>query len=294
MGIYGDGSAGALNITVDTNWSLTPPASDNLQFTNILVANGVQFTVPSGTLLRATGNITINGTITVSPGAQDSGNGDPNPGQSLAGPGGVSAGVALNKLQAGQLMRLGSVGGGAGSRNVLVTGGEGGGALVLRAAGSVSISGTINANGRNSVNPQTAGVGIVGGGGGAGGFVIVAAKGTLTVGGTIAANGGNGADGFDGNGGSGEGGGGGGGGGIVHLISSTTPTVTGSIQTNGGAAGVTAAGTGTPAQGGGGGACGGNGGQGGGTIFSTVYTSQAGSAGYTITTVTASPENLFL
>jgi hypothetical protein len=62
--IYGDGSAGALNITANTDWTVNPPAN-NIQFTSITISPGATLTVPSGLTLRATGDVEINGNIVV-------------------------------------------------------------------------------------------------------------------------------------------------------------------------------------------------------------------------------------
>ncbi|GGD73753.1 hypothetical protein GCM10011514_42340 [Emticicia aquatilis] len=294
-GIYGDGSAGALTISSNTDWSSSPPTS-SLQYSSFTVNSGAIFAVPSGTIIRCTGNVIINGTIIVGTGATNS-NVSPHPGISLSAPGSVIGGVGLGVLQAALIQTSTSlVGGGAGYRNVLNTGGEGGGQLRIVALGSITIgtTGVINANGNNSVNSQTALQGIVGGGGGAGGVVVLASNTSITISGNINAKGGNGADGFDGNGGSAEGGGGGGGGGIARLIAPASPTVTGTINVNGGSAGITSGNTASGLTGGGGGgACGGNGGQASGTIFSVSYTATAGSVGKSVTTVTSTPANLF-
>jgi hypothetical protein len=43
--IYGDGTAGAVTITADTDWTATPPANDNVQFTDFTVAAGATLAV---------------------------------------------------------------------------------------------------------------------------------------------------------------------------------------------------------------------------------------------------------
>ena len=291
LGLYGDGSAGALNITTNTDWNASFPGA-NLQFTSINVSAGVTLTVPSGTVLRATGNVTINGTINVLQAAADNGSFSPVAGVALSAAANPAAGVGLTRLSAARLATLPVLGGGAGARNGGNTGGEGGGSFAIYALGSINIAGTgaINANGANAVNLQTAATGIPGGGGGAGGVIVLLGKASINVAGAVRSNAGNGANGFDGNGGNAEGGGGGGGGGIIHLLSSTSPSVTGTTATAGGVAGANAGASATINNGGGGGACGGNGGSAG----STTTTASAGSTGYVITTVVATPENLAL
>jgi hypothetical protein len=270
------------------------PYRTNNQFTNINIAGSL--IVPSGTVLRAMGDVTVTGTITVAPGTEDTGNGPAQPGVSRGIPGPIHGGTGVTLLTAARLTRPEPAAGGSGDRTANATGGEGGGSLVIAALGNVSIpvGGNIAANGTNGVNTAT--TGDVGGpGGGAGGIIVIAARGNITVGGNIRANGGNGGNGFNGTttGTNGVGGGGGGGGGIIHLISPNPFSVTGSLQVNGGAPGADVVQT-THTSGGGGGACGGDGGDGGGNIvFSGPFTAaQAGSVGHIIQLVTAAPENL--
>ncbi|WP_425117469.1 DUF7151 family protein [Archangium violaceum] len=310
VGLYGDGSAGALNLLNGQTLDLTDPANVaslpaglNTQFSTITIS-GV-LTVPSGTLLRATGDITVNGTgrIVVAQGVEDTGNGEAPQGVARTPASTYSGGQAISGLQAAQVLRPQVAGGGAGARIYAgdgANGGAGGGSLIIASGGSVRIisGASITANGQSGTNPGTAGASILGTGGGAGGVIIVAAKGAITLAGTIQANGGNGADGFNGNGGTGEGGGGGGGGGIIHLLSSSAATITGSTVVNGGNPGNNAAATtgSSITTAGGGGACGGNGGNGGGFIpgTATVVTATAGQPGQVLRTVAPAPENLLL
>jgi hypothetical protein len=305
MRIYGDGSAGLLIVEAGQVLDVSEveglrnlPAGANLQFSYIEIAG--ELILPSGTVLRSTSDIIITGMVTVNPGAQDSGNGNPHPGRSLAAAGPYSAGVGLGELQASQILLPGATAGGAGHRVLEGTGGSGGGGIVLLAEGDITIANgaVITADGENGMNPQTMGRGIIGTGGGAGGIIIIAGKGKLTINGLVRARGGNGADGWDGNAGDGEGGGGGGGGGIVHLISTITPIVgLSSINVNGGSGGTNAPGvTGHIIVGGGGGACGGNGGNGGGVpiIGQSTFNPLPGDAGYIFQTIVPAPENLFI
>jgi hypothetical protein len=68
VSIYGDGSDGTTGgvcaITSATNWATTDPGKA-IQSTNSSVSSGVTLTVPSGTVIRATGTVAISGTITV-------------------------------------------------------------------------------------------------------------------------------------------------------------------------------------------------------------------------------------
>ncbi|HVG63016.1 MAG TPA: collagen-like protein [Hyalangium sp.] len=304
LAAFGDGSAGALSVSVGNTLDLSNPTvvnaqpfRTNNQFSNISIAGTL--IVPSGTILRATGDVTVSGTITVLQGAEDTGNGPPAPGVSRGVPGAFHGGTGVSLFAAARMTKSLPMAGGAGEGKIADgPGGSGGGSLVVAAQGNVSIpvGGSITANGTNGVTTAVAGD-IGGPGGGAGGIIVVAARGNITVGGTIRANGGNGGNAVNSNGGTtGAGGGGGGGGGIIHLASVNPIAVTGTVQANGGAPGqdqlVTP--TGSNITGSGGGACGGDGGDGGGnTAFSgPANPAQAGSVGHVIQLVTAAPENL--
>lgn len=303
LAVYGDGSAGELLINSGQVVDLSVPGSlaalpsgTNLQFSRVEIAGTL--IIPSGITIQSSGDLMISGVVTVLPGAADSGNGSPNEGISAAAAGPYNGGIGLGSLQAAQVIPT-AAGGGAGSRPLLGSGGEGGGSLILAAQGQVVIANgaLITANGNHGVNPLSAGSGIVGSGGGAGGFILIAAKNSITIAGTLAAAGGNGAIGWDGNGGDGEGGGGGGSGGVIHLISTVSPTVTGTLQLNGGIGGVNAMGvTGIVTVGGGGGANGGNGGNGGGTPVAgqPAVDPQPGQVGQVLVTITPEPENWFV
>ncbi|GAB2957810.1 hypothetical protein GCM10027048_25640 [Hymenobacter coalescens] len=300
LGQYGDGSAGAFNIATGNTLDLTTTSGFNslagrhhLQFTTLNISGNL--IVPSGTVIRCTGDVTITGTITVTSGAEDNGNGAPHPGVARSAPGTITGGIGMSSVSAAGLTYAPVAAGGAGDRTLNGTGGEGGGSIAIVARGTLTLAagGSINANGNSATNTATTGD-VGGGGGGAGGIVLLAAQGNLTVSGSIRANGGAGAGGINTNGGTnGAGGGGGGGGGIIHLISSATASVAGTLQANGGAAGTDAFST-TQTGGSGGGACGGNGGNGGGSLVfnGTASAAQAGGAGYVIRTVVPSPELL--
>jgi hypothetical protein len=275
------------------------PFRTNNQFTNISIAGNL--IVPSGTILRATGDVTITGTITVLQGAEDTGNGPPHQGISRGLPGGFHGGTGLSLITAARLTNPGPVAGGSGDRGVapnMGNGGEGGGSLVIAALGNVSIpvGGTIVANGNSATS--TTNTGDIGGpGGGGGGIIVIAARGSITVGGTIRANGGAGGPAINNTSTpTGAGGGGGGGGGIIHLVSANPISVTGTVQANGGAGGADALTlpNGPNIAGFGGGACGGDGGDGGGfsALSGPATAAQAGAAGYVIQLTTSAPENL--
>jgi uncharacterized repeat protein (TIGR01451 family) len=128
-------------------------------------------------------------------------------------------------------------GGGASTANnatgYLASGAAGGGIVIVR-AGTVSGSGTINANGATALNIDQDGAG----GGGAGGSVIVTVKSGTLTGLTITANGGGGGNAWIGTAGAvnAHGPGGGGGGGAVYQSGGAI------VSVNGGAHGVTTSG----------------------------------------------------
>jgi len=237
-----------LNITVNG----TLPAAGSYE--NITIAPGVTATILGTSSLYARTSITISGTLfadgtgslpganvgLASGGATTAASG--NYGQGLggngssngyfgnyAGSGGSSSGIRINS--------------GSGSSS---TGGPGGGGILLRCDGNITVNSTavLTANGSGAfawnVNVGTAGWTLPGGGGGSGGFIGLAAAGTLTLtaGAVLRANGGAG---FGSSAGgteaaTGAGGGGGGGGGYI-VLNSTTLVSGATLQVNGGAAG---------------------------------------------------------
>lgn len=292
LALYGNGSAGAVTVSSNTNLvtSSTALGSLALLFTNFTVNAGVTLTVPSGTVIKCTGNVVINGTIIVDKGA---GNGHPGIGMSLGAVNAGGIGIA-STFQAGtNFLRIPPYGGGAGARpNANCIDGEGGGSFAIYALGSINVSatGAINANGVSSSNTASGAVGIPGGGGGGGGVIVLVSKSTITNSGAIRANAGNGSNGFDGNAGNAEGGGGGGGGGLIVIVAPTSPTITGTTQTAGGLGGNTGGASATLNPGGGGGGASGNGGNGGTTGSAPSF----GASGRLTIIVTPEPEKLVL
>lgn len=293
--IYGDGSAGALNIASDTTLNTTD--HPNPQYTDITIDAGRTLTVPSGTVLRCTGSFTNNGTISVQtfaaggriagidastampamriahPGVAKSAAMNPEYGDDTAIQTGGSGGARLTEYEALHILMPGAAaGGGGGAAGINDSGVSGGGSLVVLCRGAISNNGVITANGASG-----------GGGGGAGGILVLASAASVTNGapGIISANGAAGAA-SDTN----EGPSGGGGGGIVHLLA---PVITianaANVTVNGGAAGSGAENvTLSPRTGGaGGGACGGAGGNGGNvSADDSVTAATAGGAGYVL------------
>ncbi len=266
LNAYGNGSRGDLIVSSTTNFSDANP-----QYQNITINSGATISLPSGSILRCTGNLINNGTIFVQTFAKGGQPitvntnilfpdfAPPHPGISrlsaglgqYANAGGinVNGGYHGNGIAqaAATLLYPGPTGGGAGAAGG-GPGGDGGGTVTILCNGSIQNNGSIIATG-NAVNS--------GAGGGAGGIVILASKTSISNPGTINVKGTTGGDSY-----ANSGAGGGGSGGIVRLIS---PSITnsGSILLQGGASGSTGLLVNSSRHGGGGGgACGGDGGDG--------------------------------
>jgi hypothetical protein len=290
---YGSGSAGDLTVafgtTVDvaTNGWAVLGAGLNTHFDDLTIAGTL--IVPSGTLLRASGSVSITGTLQVATGVSE---GERGVGRKSPGNNTLYA-RAIPSSAAALLLHPEFAAGGAGSG---MGGGAGGGWVAIVAQGAISISGSVVANGDHGVNPQYAAQGVVGPGGGAGGIVVIASDTSVNISGTVQAQGGNGGNGYDGNGGTIEGGGGGGGGGIVHLLAPSAPSVGGAtITLSGGSPGSDAA-PGSTGSGSGGGACGGDGGTGAYSYYAGGWTyprAASGSTGQLHQSVVTTPSELF-
>jgi hypothetical protein len=281
--IYGNGSQGEIETTGDLDLYATFPTLSQLQLTDIRINAGHTLSVPAGTILRANGSVTIDGTLRVLSGNRggivDTFDGNLVAGQVPAfvppSPGISSRAAGIGELGSNSVRRFGGergaiatdavtrsvkdialLGGGGGASGVLGSlgaGGTGGGGVMIIAQGAVTINGTglVTANGSS---------GGTGAGGGAGGVIIIASATSITQNGTFQVNGGNG-------GGAGffAASGGGGSGGVVHFIASTvSPAGGGTVEMTGGTGGSAAA-PGTISNtlrygGGAGGASGGNGG----------------------------------
>lgn len=268
--IYGDGSAGDVTVTVDSDFTDLDP-DGNYQFASLTINNGIRLTVPTGTVIRCTGAFVNDGTVVVGRGGAGGIAGgvfglgpaaNAHPGVSRRAAGGGASGDAATVRGGGRgglglsedearLLRDIRPGGGGGGFCLLGRGGDGGGGLRILAADGITNNGTIEANG----NPGLS----VGSGGGAGGVLLLASPAFVENTGDIRATGGNGADSS-----ANLGAGGGGGGGIIHFISPTIDNSAGVVVAAAGAGGVGGTAVGAfQVGGGGGGACGGNGGAGG-------------------------------
>ena len=304
--IYGDGSAGAYNLEINSTLEVV-----NKQFTDFTVGAGTTLTVGSGTVIRCTGTFTNNGTISVSgfatgayqrtawvdnaglrtvpfvPAASGSaltagGNGEIGFGDDIALQGGLQ-GLDMTIAEAASLLKPGLHGGSGGGFGKS-PGGYGGGTLTVLCQGDIQNNGTINALG---VSASSTG----GGGGGGGGIIILASKSQVINAGTISVSGGNG-----GSSTTISGPGGGGGGGLVHLVSTAAPSE-GTITVTGGAAGSNATEVTNhySVGGGSGGSCAGGGGGGGGLAAGrprAPSAAAAGGVGRSFVT-TADPTSLF-
>lgn len=275
--IYGDGSDGAGSFGT-ADWVTSPPVS-TLQFTTLSITGTL--TVPSGLIIRATGNVTISGSIVVATNA-NAGQGIASSSAAIDASGGnvvAGGGATSSQLLARMLLNPGVIGGGIGP----LTGGAGnaggGGTVVVLSVGSITISsgGSIHADGAagGPISGTT-----TGGGGGGGGIIVLASKTSITNSGTLSAVGGAGAAAISGTSASG-----GGGGGIVNLLA---PSVTsGTVTVAGGAAG---SGSDSAGFGGGGGGSAGAGGHS--NLGATLAT--AGGTGLTFTKIMADPSTLFV
>ncbi|RFS18598.1 hypothetical protein D0T08_04935 [Emticicia sp. C21] len=297
INIYGDGSAGALTISSNTNWTTSPPASFNYQFSSITVNAGVTFTVPTGTKLRSSGSVTINGTINVA-GAEPSTFAPGEKGVARNASGTIDVySRAIAEASIPSLINIPLYGGSNGA--YVITGGDnyggsGGGTFAIYAKGAITIAGTINANGGNGITNNT-GSNANGCGGGGGGIIVLLSKTSVTNSGALNAKGGNGSNGIVTSGVNDRPGGGGGGGGIVIFAA---PTITqGTVSVSGGAGGANdnSGGSVNSSAAGAGGGCGGNGGSAGiaETGAPSITAPVPGSAGKIKLIQISNPENLY-
>jgi len=275
--IYGDGSdgttTGVCNITATINWVTSPPSTD-IQCTTFSISSGVTLTTPSGTMIHATGAVSISGTLTVRVGAAQ--------GLYITPPANSgSGGIALPPFTLRKLLKPGPFGGGNGGLYAPNgTSGYGGGSLVILAAGAITIgaAGSIAANGSVGADEGTA----YGDGGGAGGIIILASGTSITNSGSLVAIGAPGAPAVAGI----NDAGGGGGGGLIHLLA---PSVTAGTRTvTGGPAGSGSVNGNASAFGGG--AMGGNGGTGSNGVSSATN----GAGGLSLTTTVTDPATLLV
>jgi Collagen triple helix repeat (20 copies) len=176
LALYGDGSDGALTISSSMDWNSNSP-SGMLQFSSLTITSTGSLTVPSGLVIRVTGDVNIGGPITVAPSPYVvtvstffGGGCAPIAPFTVVGAGNVGLGA----LKARTLLRSPSAEGGGGTITILASGG-----IVITSSGSISTPGN---DGADRVAA------------GAGGIVILASRRSIANSGTLSANGGNGAN----------------------------------------------------------------------------------------------------
>jgi hypothetical protein len=256
-------------------------------FTTFTVPSGFTVTIDKFARIYCTGNVSIQGTVNVSTAV---GGGV---GFSTGISGGALGGTTGNGLGGGSgtgtsgpyhftASSLGSGGGsgfcinGATQASTIPSGGVGGGALLIEAIGTVSITGSINANGGAGISGfRIAGTNqpLSGSGGGSGGLLWITSLASIiaTGGGvTLSARGGNGGDAVAG---ANANGGGGGGGGWIVLAAPNVNATGANVLVGGGAAGTT---IGSPATNLGGGTGGSFAGQGGSSATGGVFAGGTG------------------
>jgi len=285
MRVYGDGSAGALVVSTDGGLFDNYAADGNLQFSSLTVQSGKTLGVTGGTIIRVSGDVTINGFLNVllqgwsgklvaststfstsqapvyqqpSQGIASTIPGIGQIGTSSADRLGGRAGLRRTFPESFQvlsdLLLLGGGGGAPGHIDELA--GVGGGSVMIVAGGTVTVASGGGIDADAFINEANNGAG-----GAGGGVVVIAAKTAITQAGTIWARG------SSGNRAGVQAGSGGGGGGGLIILASPTITVTGANLVTGGDGGVSV-GAGTITQsprigGGGGGASAGFAGAGG-------------------------------
>lgn len=206
---FGGGSQ--QDITYSSNTTLNGKVSCR----NLTVAAGVTISVPGGYLeIEASGNVSIQGSIDVTPIARGGQgfSGTPFPGllyfaesgNGLGGAGG-HAGVAsppyhysISPLGSGGASGLGYIPAGSSATSLTQSkGGNGGGAVLIKAAGTITVSGSINCPGGNgTIGTFTGGSGTIqltGGGGGSGGSIQLYSLTSVTITGQLLIVGGTGA-----------------------------------------------------------------------------------------------------
>ena len=301
-GVYGDATLG--DVVVPNGDSIL----QNGMYNDFTIESGSTVTAQSGTVIRATGTCTINGTVNVSTFAAGGivlspvsdtrrlASRDPHPGQAksvpttgevlgstspataLNGTGGLGFGSGTAYDSARNLIRPGNLGGGGGGSafllgSVSTSSNSGGGTIVFLCQNGITIgaAGFVNAIG--------AGAGADASGGGGGGIVVLATPSNLDIQGTVDVRGGNGAN---ANTSVATAAGGGGGGGLIISLYGGTLNASGTTVVTGGIGG-TSAGAPAPSlpfvSGSGGGASYGNGGDGGGARSSSLTSRTNGSPG---------------
>jgi hypothetical protein len=277
LAFYGDGADGALTISTATDWTVNPP-SGMLRFSSFTITPAGSLKVPSGTVIRVTGNVMIGGPLVVAPTAatHDLYLDAPAGAGCFVYPitGDATRGVpGLAPLKARTFLKPFIVSYGQ------VDSKSGGGSILILAAGAIDVApgGSVSAPGESGVPQMGYNLIDLPRGAGAGGLVALASRTAVRNAGALTARGGDGAN---------AGytqlpAGGGGGGGIIHLLGPSL--VQGATDVSGGAGGS----GGTDRRFASGGACGGSGGV-------TGPTGTPGGVGQVFTTITAEPAAYFV
>lgn len=238
--IYGDGSAGDVTISANTDWSTTPPTNGNYMFNSLTINAGITLTLASGTVIQSKTTVVNNGTITVKTGVlgeawsqnADRGNSD-------------MLGYTLSSIKAypssevyRRVFKFGPKGGSGGNiggtSGTETFGGNGGGTLSIFASTGITNAGIIEAKGESPAQYLPAST-KPGCGGGGGGFVVLATNSTITNSGIINVSGGNG---NNPGAATSDLAGSGGGGGLIHYISTNAIAVAGTATIAGGLKGI--------------------------------------------------------
>jgi hypothetical protein len=250
----GSGTDGSYSLSGTGSLSGTKKfTSFNIAATGVLTTNGFLYILCSGA-------VNIDGQIVsatpVAGGSSFGGSAPlmyflPDPGRGIGGGGGHNAtpssayDYTVSALSSGGSSGFGQVNGPS-ATFITSKGGNGGGTVIIEAAGPIAISGSILCNGENSIQGSvieysTAALSLSGGGGGSGGLIWLKSLERITISGTavLSCKGGNGSNGVGATGTASPAGGygGGGGGGGYTVISSPVNSIVGNIYLNGGLAG---------------------------------------------------------
>lgn len=206
---FGGGSA--QDLTYSSNTTL----NGKIQCRNLTINAGVAISVTSGYLeVEASGTVTIAGSITATPIVRGGNGFSGTPvagliyfaesGNGLGGGGGHSAAASLpyhysaSPFGSGGASGLGILQAGAAATQISQSrGGFGGGSVIIRAGGAISVTGSISCNGSaGTIGSFTGGSGVIllpGAGGGSGGSIQLYSLSSITAPGSLTVAGGNGA-----------------------------------------------------------------------------------------------------
>ncbi len=203
------GADGAFNPTANRVLNCYSTVNHNgvFNFTTVNIPSGVTVSFKKDTnndpvTILVSGDVTINGTISVS-----GGNGSTNVTPGMGGPGGYDGGKGgCNGWLSGKGMRGDGPGGGGGGNASVDGNGAGGGFQTAGGGANYSVAGgstygTLNltqllgGSGGGGSGYYTSSYNGAGGGGG-GGAILIASNGTIAINGSVLANGGQGGNGF--------------------------------------------------------------------------------------------------